>query len=251
MAKISHRYREHVQKRLLESAEVQKKVAETCLESILEAAELIIDTFEFGCKIMICGNGGSAADSQHMAGEFICILNKAFDRPGLPAIALTTDTSILTAHANDMGFENVFKRQVHALSKPGDLLIAISTSGNSPNILVAVEAAKSAKMHTIAITGKGGRLKNIVDIALCVPSTMSQYIQESHIAIEHIICELVEHHFFAKVGQKIITSKKADVSISLPASTKHARQSHVVMDDTLFKPAEHLLSRKTGRKAEA
>lgn len=198
MAKISQRYREHAQKRLLESAEVKKKVAEECLESILEAAQLIVDTFETGNKVMICGNGGSAADSQHMAGEFVCILNKTFDRPGLPAIALTTDTSILTAHANDLGFKNIFKRQVHALGKPGDLLIAISTSGNSLNILVAAKAAKSAKIRTIALTGKNGLLQKMADVSLCVPSNMTQYIQESHIAIEHILCELVEHHFFDK-----------------------------------------------------
>ncbi len=145
---------------------------------------------------MICGNGGSAADSQHMAAEFVCILNKSFDRPGLPAIALTTDTSILTANANDIGFENIFKRQVLALGKPGDLLIAISTSGNSQNVLVAAKAAKTAKIHTISLTGNSGELQKITDVALCVPSTNTQYIQESHIAIEHILCELVEEHLF-------------------------------------------------------
>lgn len=203
MAKISTSYRDKVQKRLLESAEVKKRVAKECLESILKAAQLIVDTFESGGKVMICGNGGSAADSQHMAGEFVCILNKAFDRPGLPAIALTTDTSILTAHANDLGFENIFKRQVHALGRHGDLLICISTSGNSPNILVAARAAKSAKIRTLSLTGKNGKLQKLADVALCVPSTMTQYIQESHIAIEHILCELVEHHFFdKKIGKK-------------------------------------------------
>lgn len=196
MTKISAKCRDKVQKHLLESADVKKKVARECLESILAGAQLIVDTFESGGKVMICGNGGSAADSQHMAGEFVCILNKAFDRPGLPAIALTTDTSILTAHANDMGFENVFKRQVLALGKPGDLLIGISTSGNSPNIIVAAKAARSAKIRTIALTGKNGKLEKIVDVALCVPSTNTQYIQESHIAVEHILCELVEDHFF-------------------------------------------------------
>ncbi len=206
MVKIDQAYRLKIQTHLHESAEVKKKVARECLESILEAAQLIINTFESGGKIMICGNGGSAADSQHMAGEFICILNKALDRPGLPAIALTTDTSILTAHANDLGFENIFKRQVDALGKPGDLLIAISTSGNSPNILVAAEAAKSAKIRTITLTGRNGKLKRITDVALCVPSTMTQYIQESHIAIEHILCELVEDHFF---GTKKIKKGKS------------------------------------------
>lgn len=198
MTKISKKYRDRIQKRLRESADVKKKVAEECMESILEAIQLIVDTFESGGKVMICGNGGSAADSQHMAGEFVCVLNKTFDRPGLPAIALTTDTSILTAHANDMGFEKVFKRQVNALGRAGDLLIAISTSGNSPNILVAARTAKSAKIRIISLTGKSGKLQKIANVAICVPSNMTQYIQESHIAIEHTLCELVEHHFFDK-----------------------------------------------------
>ncbi len=203
MTEISRKYRDQIRKRLLESADVKKKVAEKCLESMLLATQLIIDTFQSGGKIMICGNGGSAADSQHMASDFVCILNKKFERPGLSAIALTTDTSILTAHANDLGFENIFKRQVHVLGKPSDLLISISTSGNSPNILAAAKAAKSAKIRTVALTGKNGKLRKIADVAICVPSTMTQYIQESHIAIEHILCELVEHHFFGtKIGKK-------------------------------------------------
>lgn len=196
MSKISGKYRNSVRNHLLESADVKKKVVEGCMESILEATQLIVDTFESGGKVMICGNGGSAADSQHMAGEFICVLNKTFDRPGLPAIALTTDTSILTAHANDLGFEEVFKRQVDALGRTGDLLIAISTSGSSPNILVAAKAAKSAKIRIISLTGKNGKLQKIADVAICVPSLNTQYIQESHLTIEHILCEMVEHHFF-------------------------------------------------------
>lgn len=204
MTKISRQYRDKVRRHLLESAEVKKKVAQDCLESILEAAQLIVDTFESGGKIMICGNGGSAADSQHMAGEFVCILNKTLDRPGLPAIALTTNTSILTAYANDVDFDGIFKRQVQALGKEGDVLLAISTSGNSPNILVAAKAAKSAKIRTIALTGKNGKLQKIADVAIRVPSNMTQYIQESHISIEHILCELVEHHFFdKKIGEKV------------------------------------------------
>ena len=203
MTKISGNYRDKIKKRLLESANIKKKVAVHGIESIFKACQLIVDTFESGSKVMICGNGGSAADAQHMAGEFVCILNKSLERPGLPAIALTTDTSILTAHANDMGFENIFKRQVLALGKPGDLLICISTSGNSPNILVAAKAATSAKMRTLALTGKNGKLQKITDVAICVPSTMTQHIQESHTAIGHILCELVEHHLFgSKKGKK-------------------------------------------------
>lgn len=193
---MSVNYRDKIKKHLLESADVKEKVAQQCWGSILKAVQLIVDTFQSGGKVMICGNGGSAADAQHMASEFVCILNKSFERPGLPAIALTTDTSILTAHANDMGFENIFKRQVITLGRPGDLLITISTSGNSPNILVAARAAKLAKIHTIALTGKNGNIQKITDVAVRVPSTMTQYIQESHTAIGHILCELVEHQLF-------------------------------------------------------
>lgn len=197
MTKIGKEYRSKIVSRLLESAEVKKKVAEECLDQIFSSLQLIINTFKKGRKVMICGNGGSAADSQHMAGEFICMLNKAFDRPGLPAIALTTDTSVLTAYANDISFERVFERQVQALGKSGDILIAISTSGNSSNIINAVKAAKVSKIATIALTGKKGRLRKMVDIAIQVPSDNTQYIQESHITIVHILCELVEHDLFA------------------------------------------------------
>ncbi len=199
---INKIYGDIVQKRLLESVEVQKKVASDCAESILAAAQLIVDTFKSGGKVMICGNGGSAADSQHMACELVCVLNKTLNRPGLPAIALTTDTSVLTAHANDFGFEEIFKRQVLALGRSGDLLIAISTSGNSRNIILAIKAAKSAKMHTLGLTGIGGKLQKMVDRSVCVPSTSTQYIQESHIAIIHVLCELVEDYFFGSKTKK-------------------------------------------------
>lgn len=202
MIKISEKYRDRVKNHLLESSNIKKRVAEECLESILAASQLIVDVFASGKKVLICGNGGSAADSQHMAGEFICILNKTFNRPGLPAIALTTDTSILTAYANDMGFEKIFKRQIQALGKEGDVLIAISTSGKSPNIITAIKYAKLAKFHTIALTGKSGKLKNLADIPIMVPSSHTQYIQESHISIIHIICELVEDHLFGSKANK-------------------------------------------------
>lgn len=196
MTKISMKYRDKARKRLLESADVKKKVATECLESILTASQIIVDTFESGGKVMICGNGGSAADSQHMAGELVCMLNKAFERPGLPAIALSTDTSILTAHANDMGFEKIFKRQVDALGNAGDILIGITTSGSSPNILAAINSARVAKIRTIMLTGNSKKTKKLADVVLSVPSNNTQYIQESHIAIEHTICEIVEDHLF-------------------------------------------------------
>lgn len=138
-----------------------------------------------------------------MASELVSRLTKDFDRPGLPAIALTTDTSYLTAYANDCGFDGVFERQVQALGKRSDVIMAISTSGNSPNAILAVKAAKELGMKTIALTGNcGGKISGIANIAIVVPSSDTQYIQEAHIAIEHIICGLIESHLF---GEKVST----------------------------------------------
>src|SRR2546421_12385742 len=184
---------------LRESAQAKYDVAEQCLDSILRAAQLIADCFGAGGKVLICGNGGSAADSQHMAAEFVSRLSKEFDRPGLPAIALTTDTSFLTAFANDCGYDGIFERQVQALGKAGDVLIGISTSGNSKNILLAVAASRASAMSTVVLTGRGGgQLFDLANVAICVPSTNTQYIQECHLAIEHILCEIVEHSLFDK-----------------------------------------------------
>jgi D-sedoheptulose 7-phosphate isomerase len=168
------------------------------IPEIASAAELIASTFRDGGKLLLCGNGGSAADCQHMATEFTSRLSRDFERAALPAIALTTDTSFLTAYANDVGFRGVFSRQVEALGKPGDVLVAISTSGNSPNILAAVEAARVAGIRTIGLSGSSGRLQEMVDVAIAVPSTHTSHIQEAHLAFEHIICDLVEQMLFAK-----------------------------------------------------
>jgi len=181
---------------LLASAEIKRRMAETCLESIHLAADRILRAFRAGGKVLLCGNGGSAADCQHMAAEFVSRLTKDFDRPGLPAVALTTDSSFLTAFANDCGFEGVFARQVQALGKQEDVLIGISTSGNSPNVVRAVEVAKAASISTIALTGSGGCLVKIADVTITVPSADTQYIQEAHLAVEHILCELVERALF-------------------------------------------------------
>lgn len=189
-----------VQAHLKESADIKIRVAEKCADSILEAASLVADTFRFGGKVLLCGNGGSAADCQHMATELVSRLTKDFRRPGLPAIALTTDTSFLTAFSNDCGFEGVFERQVQTLGRPGDLLIGISTSGNSANVVRAVEAARESGMRTVALTGSGGILSGIADVGVSVPSANTQYVQESHLAIEHILCHLVEREIFGKGG---------------------------------------------------
>jgi D-sedoheptulose 7-phosphate isomerase len=133
-----------------------------------------------------------------MAAEFVSRLSRQFDRRALPALALTTDTSFLTALSNDYGFEGVFERQVEAFGNAGDVLIAISTSGNSPNVLRAVEAAKRKSIRTVALTGNSGGLATLADVAISVPSTNTQYIQETHIAVEHVLCELVESTLFGK-----------------------------------------------------
>jgi len=181
---------------LLESARVKQALAETQRETIRAAADLITATFRSGNKVLLCGNGGSAADCQHMAAEFVSRLTKDFERPALPAIALTTDTSFLTAFANDCGYDDVFARQVQALGKPGDLLIGISTSGNSPNVVRAMAAAKVAQMRALALTGDGGQLRRMADVVVAVPSANTQHIQEAHLVIEHILCELVENALF-------------------------------------------------------
>ncbi len=187
---------QRVHEHLLMSAEVKHQVATTCSDAILDAADLVAESFRLGCKLLICGNGGSAADSQHLAAEFVSRLTMDFDRPGLPAIALTTDSSFLTAYANDFDFNGIFARQVQALGEAGDVLIGISTSGNSGNIIRAVTAAKEKVMHTIVLTGEGGLLSDLADVAICVPSSETQYIQEAHLAIEHILCGLVERMIF-------------------------------------------------------
>ena len=186
-----------VQAYLRESARLKEQTATECLASILAAANLIAEAFKNGHKILLCGNGGSAADCQHMAAEFVGVLRKEFPRAGLPAIALTTDTSFLTAYTNDCGFESVFEHQVKALGQANDVLIGISTSGNSVNVLRAIRAAQSIGMRTIGLTGERGELTTAAEVAICVPSSDTQHIQEAHSAIEHIICELVERSLFA------------------------------------------------------
>lgn len=185
-----------------ESAAVKRETFARSGPAILAAADLVSAAFRNGGKLLICGNGGSAADAQHMAAEFTSRLTMDFARPGLPAIALTTDTSFLTAYANDFDFEGVFARQVQALGKPGDVLLGISTSGNSKNVVKAVEEAKRTGMKTIVLTGQGGKLPGLADVAIPVPSTKTQYVQESHLAIEHVICHVVERAVFGPDGTR-------------------------------------------------
>ena len=167
------------------------------LNQVAQCAETIVDSLRKGGKVLIAGNGGSAADAQHIAGEFVSRFN--YDRPGLAAIALTTDTSILTAIGNDYGYERLFSRQVQALGREGDVFIGITTSGNSANVLEALKTAKDAGLTTIGFTGStGGKMTAICDITLRMPSPETPKIQEGHIAIGHIICGLVEAAMFPR-----------------------------------------------------
>jgi len=166
-----------------------------CISNIEKATKLCVESLESGKKIIIAGNGGSAADSQHMAGELVSRFN--FDRPGLPAIALTTDTSILTAIGNDYGYEMLFERQLQALGVSGDVFIGISTSGGSPNIVRALAFAQANGIGTIGLSGsKTATMHEYCDISIKAPSTSTPKIQECHLVMEHIICGLIESKIF-------------------------------------------------------
>ncbi|MEA1953487.1 MAG: D-sedoheptulose 7-phosphate isomerase [Campylobacterota bacterium] len=185
---------EMIQKELQSHKETIDKTIEHMVADIKNASELIIKTLKSGNKILLIGNGGSAADAQHIAaeltGRYKC------ERRGLPAIALTTDTSALTAISNDYGYGRVFDRQVEALANSGDLLIGISTSGNSANIISALILAKELKCHTLGLSGKsGGEMHNICNVNLVVPSDDTPRIQEMHILIGHILCQAVDDAF--------------------------------------------------------
>ena len=176
-----------VKKRLLSRPELVSTVA--------EVSEILVNSIENGNKALLFGNGGSAADAQHIAGEFVGRF--AFDRPALSALALSVNTSCVTAIGNDYGFDLIFARQIEALGRPGDVAIGISTSGNSQNVLKAVSVAKDLGLRTVGLTGStGGKLKNAVDCCICVPSHETPRIQECHILIGHIISELVEQTIF-------------------------------------------------------
>jgi D-sedoheptulose 7-phosphate isomerase len=185
-----------VKKAFEDSAKVKLIIAETLVDDVYEAGLILAKSLKQGGKAMFCGNGGSAADSQHLATELVVRLSSENNRQALGGIALTTDSSILTACSNDYGFDYIFSRQVEALGKPGDILFAISTSGNSVNVINAVDSAKKAKVTTIGLLGAGGgKLAGIVDFPLIVPSNEVQHIQESHIAIGHIIIGIAESEF--------------------------------------------------------
>jgi D-sedoheptulose 7-phosphate isomerase len=182
---------------LSDSARTLDALADGCAEDVAKAASLIADAIRAGGKLLICGNGGSAADAQGLATEFVSTLTTDRRRPAIPAIALTTDTSILTAIANDFGFDGVFARQVEAIARPGDVLLGISTSGNSRDVLLAVDEARGRGLATIALTGAtGGKLVGSVDVAIRVPSDATSHIQEAHLAVEHALAFAVENELY-------------------------------------------------------
>ena len=184
-----------VRSQLRECIALKEKIAEELDEKIVEIAETMKQCFTRGGTVFLCGNGGSAADAQHIAGELSCRLR--IDRDGLSAVALTTNSSVLTALANDYSYNEVFSRQVKALAKKGDCLIGISTSGASESINKAVRQARKIGATTIGLTGrKGGSLAELVDIALIIPSNDTQRIQEAHITIGHIVCDIIERELF-------------------------------------------------------
>ena len=175
-----------------DSIDVKTKILENCVNDIESASEVLIKAVKDGNKILWCGNGGSAADAQHMAAELMGGL-RSHDRPAIASLALTTDTSFITAWSNDTDYETIFSRQIEAIGNKGDVLIAISTSGNSKNIIRAIETAKEKRIRVIVLTGKsGGNMANSGNINICIPSDDTQRIQEGHLMVEHILCESVE-----------------------------------------------------------
>ena len=187
-----------VREKLLEGVSVMEAVAhDTALHATLtQVADATVSALKSGNKLMVAGNGGSAADAQHLAAEFVCRL--ADDRPAMRAIALTNNSSALTAISNDYGFERIFARQIEALGQRGDIFFGISTSGNSPNVLRALELCRTMGIISIGLTGKsGGKMPPLCDYCLHVPSDITMYIQQAHLALEHIFCLLVEQAYFS------------------------------------------------------
>jgi D-sedoheptulose 7-phosphate isomerase len=183
--------RERIKEILLENIQVKEELMRTSISQIKDIIDLMIETLRKNGKVILFGNGGSASDSQHIAAEFVGRFKK--DRTAMAAIALTTNTSILTSLANDYGYEVVFARQIEALGKKNDIAVGISTSGKAKNVTLAIKQAKKMGIKTVALTGgDGGELAKLADVSLMVPSTVTARIQEAHITIGHIICELIE-----------------------------------------------------------
>lgn len=186
--------RDHIKDILLQSIQIKEDLLHTRIDQIIDLSNMVIDSLKKGGKVMLFGNGGSASDSQHIAAELVGRYQK--DRMALPAIALTTNTSIITAIANDYGYEAVFAKQVEALGEKNDIVIGISTSGKARNVAAGIKQAKKMGIKTIVFTGgDGGEIAKMADVSLVVPSKVTARIQEAHIAVGHIICEVVEDYF--------------------------------------------------------
>ncbi len=192
---LVHRQK-YIQDQLAESAETKKKMFEACSGDIIKAVDAVIHCYNNNGKVLLCGNGGSAADSQHIATELVIRMMNP-NRRSLAAIALTTDSSMITAGGNDIGFDNIFARQVEGLGNAGDVLIAISTSGKSENVNRAIAEARKKNITVIGFLGKGGGpSKALCDIPIVIPSNDTQRIQEGHITVAHILCGIVENEMF-------------------------------------------------------
>lgn len=186
--------RDHIKDILLQSIQIKEDLLHTRIDQIIDLSNMVIESLKKGGKVLLFGNGGSASDSQHIAAELVGRYQK--DRQALPAIALTTNTSILTAIANDYGYEAVFAKQVEALGEKNDIVIGISTSGKAKNVAAGIKQAKKMGIKTIVFTGgDGGEIAKMADVSLVVPSKVTARIQEAHIAVGHIICEVVEDYF--------------------------------------------------------
>jgi D-sedoheptulose 7-phosphate isomerase len=189
--------KQYIYHQIADSAATKQSILEneTLLDLLVEVAQKCVEVYKNGKKILIAGNGGSAADAQHFAAELVG--RYGFDRPSLPSLALTTDTSALTAIGNDYGYDYVFSRQLEGLGVQGDLFIGISTSGNSQNVLNAFESAKARGITTVALVGRdGGKMGQMADYAIIIPSEKTPRIQESHLLVEHIICDIIEKEIF-------------------------------------------------------
>ncbi len=183
-----------------ESIEVKKLVIEQCLDSIEQTSQILIDAIRRGGKILFCGNGGSAADAQHLAAELVIRYRGSVNRKAIPAIALTVDPSIMTAGANDIGYDNIFAREVEAYARENDVLVGITTSGNSPNVLNAVKQAQSMGIKTIGLLGgSGGTILNECTASVLIPSKVTARVQESHIMTGHIWCDMIERALFPEM----------------------------------------------------
>ncbi|MGQ0646737.1 MAG: D-sedoheptulose-7-phosphate isomerase [Gemmatimonadaceae bacterium] len=191
MTDFERRFEARLRERLADLAAVATRAADTLPAQVAQVAAMVRATLRDGGTLFLCGNGGSAADAQHVATEYVVRYMK--NRRALPAVALTTDTSLLTAAGNDLGFDEIFARQVEALARPSDLLIIHSTSGNSPNVVRAAEAAKRKGVRVVAFSSRdGGALRGLADVSVVVPTDRTDRAQELHLCLEHIICEAVE-----------------------------------------------------------